>query len=41
MMTYRTKDGDTLDLGNKTLKFIGAPNLLIKISITSSATRLI
>lgn len=29
-MTFRSlavKDGDTLDLGNKTLKFIGAPNL--------------
>ncbi len=25
--TLRVKDGDTLDLGNKTLKIIGAPNL--------------
>ncbi|MDP4210406.1 MAG: FprA family A-type flavoprotein [Bacteroidota bacterium] len=25
--TLKVKDGDTLDLGNKTLKFIGAPNL--------------
>ena len=25
--SLKVKDGDTLDLGNKTLKFIGAPNL--------------